>query len=98
LIPIQKTCPNGHQYHKTSNGPVCPIVEQQRKPEAGFLFLVAAPARRALENAGITTLEALSEQLESNLLQLHGLGPSSIPKLRGALEAQGLSFNKEGER
>jgi len=89
-----RTCPEGHQYYKSSDCPVCPICEAERKPEKGFLSLLSAPARRALENSGIATLEKLSAYSEKELLQLHGFGKSSLPKLRAALEAIGLAFKK----
>lgn len=55
---------------------------------------LSAPAKRALENAGINTLDQLAKWTEKDLLQLHGMGPSSIPKLKQALEAEGLAFKK----
>lgn len=87
-----KTCEKGHQYEKSSDCPTCPICEAERKPESGFLSTLGAPARRALENNGITTVDELSRYTEREILQLHGIGPSSMPRLRNALEAQGLSF------
>lgn len=87
-----KTCPKGHQFHKTSNCPTCPVCEAERKPENGFLALLAAPARRALENNGISTLEQLASYSEFELLKLHGLGKASLPVLRTALEKNGLKF------
>ncbi|TWD98665.1 RNA polymerase alpha subunit [Neobacillus bataviensis] len=87
-----RTCDKGHKYYKSSDCPTCPICEQERKPAEGFLSLLSAPARRALENNGITTLQQLANQSENEILQFHGMGPSSIPKLRTALEANGLSF------
>lgn len=66
-----RTCRKGHQYYKTSDCPTCPICEAQRKPKEGFLSLLAAPARRALENKGITSLEQLSKFSEKEILQLH---------------------------
>ena len=87
-----RTCPNGHQYYKSSDCPVCPICEKEGKPEAGFLNGLGAPARRALERAGIKTLEQLSTYSEKELLALHGFGPGSLPKLRQTLQVQGLSF------
>ena len=87
-----KTCEKGHGYQKSSDCPTCPICEQQRKPEEGLLSLLAAPARRALENAGVTTLHQLSRLRESEVLALHGMGPGSLPKLRDALASEGLSF------
>jgi|JI10StandDraft_1071094.scaffolds.fasta_scaffold519643_2 uncharacterized protein YdhG (YjbR/CyaY superfamily) len=53
---------------------------------------LGAPAKRALENNGIKTLKQLSEYRESEILKFHGMGPSSLPKLREALLAVGLSF------
>src|SRR6478752_538952 len=90
-----RICKNGHQYYKSSNCQVCPVCEKEQKPTDGFLSLLSAPARRALENSGIKTLEQLSEFSESEILALHGMGPGSIPKLKTALHNQGLSFKKE---
>lgn len=59
---------------------------------ADFLALLSNPARRALEHQGITSLQELAKYSEREILQLHGIGPSSMPKLRGALQSQGLSF------
>lgn len=60
--------------------------------DSGFLSLLSAPARRALEHHGITSLQQLSQYSEKEILQFHGMGPSSLPKLRTALEKEGLSF------
>jgi len=87
-----RICANGHQYTKTSDCPTCPICENERKPKDGFLSILSAPARRALENKGIKTLKQLSKFSEEEILNLHGMGPASIPKLRSALEAEGLTF------
>lgn len=87
-----KTCDKGHQYYKSTDCPTCPTCEQERKPETGFLSLLSAPARRALENNGITSLQQLSNMSEKGILKFHGMGPASLPKLRAALEAEGLSF------
>ncbi|WP_257667819.1 RNA polymerase alpha subunit C-terminal domain-containing protein [Parapedobacter tibetensis] len=88
-----RICSQGHQYHKSSDCPTCPICEAARKPKDGFLSLISAPARRALEGADITTLAKLSAYSERELLAMHGVGPSTIPTLRSALAAQGLSFS-----
>ena len=90
-----RTCPEGHQYHKSSDCLVCPICEMERKPKNSFLSLLAAPARRALESKGISTLQQLAEYKEREILQLHGMGPGSIPRLRKALQEVGLSFRKD---
>lgn len=87
-----RTCKKGHQYYKSSDCPTCPICEAERKPTDGFLVLLSAPARRALENNQITTLKQLCKYSEAEILQLHGMGPASLPKLRKALKENGLSF------
>lgn len=87
-----RTCEKGHNYYKSTDCPTCPTCEQERKPESGFLSLLSAPARRALENNGITSLEQLSTYSEKDILKFHGMGPASLPKLRAALEAEGFSF------
>ncbi|MFF2590653.1 RNA polymerase alpha subunit C-terminal domain-containing protein [Peribacillus butanolivorans] len=87
-----RTCNKGHKYYKGSDCPTCPICEQERKPDNGFLSLLSAPARRAMENNGVTSLQQLSKFSEKEILQIHGMGPASIPKLRTALETNGLSF------
>lgn len=90
-----RTCPNGHTYYKSSNCLTCPLCENERKPQDGFLSLLSAPARRALENNGITTLKQLSKYSEKEILEFHGMGLGSLPKLRTALKAQKLSFRKK---
>jgi DNA-directed RNA polymerase alpha subunit len=89
-----KTCKNGHQYYKTSDCPTCPICENERKPKNGFLSLMSAPARRALELEGITTLKELAKYTESELLKFHGMGRASIPRLRKALKEIGADLKK----
>ncbi|MEH7110352.1 RNA polymerase alpha subunit C-terminal domain-containing protein, partial [Bacillus sp. JJ1764] len=83
-----------HKYYKSSECPTCPICEQERKPENGFLALLSAPARRALENNGLTTLQKLSSYSEKDIMKFHGIGPASLPKLRSALKEKGLSFKE----
>lgn len=91
---ILKICSRGHKFYKSSDCPTCPVCENERKPKYGFLSLLSAPARRALENKGITTLNKLSIFTENEILSLHGMGPSSIPKLKKVLKDNGLSFKK----
>lgn len=93
-VKSPRTCPNGHNYYKSSDCPVCPICEQERIPESDFLKTLSAPARRALESRGIKTLMQLSKFTETELLALHGLGPGSLPKLQAALKVKGLSLKK----
>lgn len=91
---LLRICKNGHRYYKSSDCPVCPECEREYKPQEGFLSLLAAPAKRALQNKGITTLRRLASHSEKEILQLHGMGSSSIPKLKAVLKQAGLSFKK----
>jgi DNA-directed RNA polymerase alpha subunit len=56
---------------------------------------IAAPAQRALQSIGITSLKQLTKITEAELLQLHGMGPNALGKLRQALAEKGLSFASE---
>ena len=87
-------CPNGHRFFKSSDCPTCPVCEAAKKPGEGFLSAFSAPARRALENSGITNAKQLSKFTEKEVLAFHGMGPASLPILRAALKSEGLSFKK----
>jgi predicted RecB family nuclease len=91
----RRTCPKGHEYWKSSDCPTCPVCEAARKPAAAFMEGLSAPARRALEGVGLTTLAKLSRKSESQVLELHGIGPSAIPKLRAALRKGGRKFAED---
>lgn len=87
-----KTCQNGHQFYKTSDCPTCPVCKKERKPKEGFMPKLSAPARRALGSKQIDSLEKLSGFAEKEILALHGMGKSSIPKLKEAMAKKGLVF------
>ena len=80
-ISTVRICLQGHRYEKSTDCPVCPVCEAERKPADGFFAGLGAPARRALENAGINSVLLLSRKTKKEILKLHGMGPSSIPKL-----------------
>lgn len=87
-------CPNGHTFRKSSDCPVCPVCEAARKPEDGFLSAFAAPARRALEHAGIRNVQDLSQHSEKEIMTLHGMGKSTLTRLHILLAAAGLKFRE----
>lgn len=89
-----KTCPNGHKFTKSSDCPVCPLCEKNNKAKTGFLSELAAPARRALEGKNISTLHQLAKYSEQEIAALHGMGPSTIKKLKVQLSEKKLSFKK----
>ena len=62
--------------------------------EASDLPKPAARARRALAGAGYIRLEDLTKATESEVMQLHGMGPNAMRALRTALEERGLSFRE----
>ena len=90
----RRVCPKGHACFKSSDCPTCPKCEAAKRPGAGFMAQLSAPARRALERAGLTTLTRLARRSERQLLDLHGMGPGSLPKLRAALKQAGKRFAK----
>lgn len=55
---------------------------------------MAAPARRALVNAGLTRLEQLAGESEDRIAGLHGMGPNALSTLRTALRNAGLDFQR----
>lgn len=93
----RRTCPKGHVFTKTSDCPTCPQCEAARAPKEGWLSVFSAPARSALEHAGITTVKELARHTRKQVLALHGMGPASLPNLQAALDGEGLSF-KEPQR
>ena len=66
--------------------------------ESDLPIELAKPAQRALYEAGYLRLEQLTRVSETELKQLHGIGPNAIKQLRRALAAKGLSFADEKTR
>ena len=60
-----------------------------------FLKVLSKPAQRALQAKGISSIHQLAGFSTQDILNLHGVGPSAIPKLREVLQACNLNF-KEG--
>jgi DNA-directed RNA polymerase alpha subunit len=89
---MRKVCENGHLFDKTSNCPICPICDKIRQKSEKVFVGLSAPAQRALMNNGIYSLQDLSNYGENQLLQFHGLGKSSIPKLKRMLQDANLHF------
>jgi DNA-directed RNA polymerase alpha subunit len=67
-------------------------MKKKLKTASDFLSEFVAPARRALENEGITSAPQLARYSEREILQLHGMGASSLPALRRLLKEKGLKF------
>ncbi len=53
---------------------------------------IGQPAQSALQHAGITTLDQLTEYSEKELLALHGFGPKALGILKQVLADNNLSL------
>ena len=63
-----------------------------KKRDHDHLPKIGAPATRALNEAGYTRLEDLTQATEEELLALHGMGPKAMGILKSALAGRGLTF------
>ena len=70
-------------------------MEKTGEHENDLLSGLSAPAKRALENNGINSATQLAKFSENEILKLHGIGKTSIPKLKIALKKEGLQFPKK---
>lgn len=93
-----RTCDKGHSYYKSTDCPTCPTCEKLKKPHTGFLALLSSPARNTLLHYGIDSLEKLLSYTEKDILKLHGIGKTSLPVYRKALEEGGLAFKNDEKR
>lgn len=89
------TCINGHAVLKKSSCESCPVCEKARLEGNGVFRMLTAPARRAFENTGIETLEQLQQYSSDELLNLHGIGKTSIPKIIQLLNEHGLHLKEK---
>lgn len=67
----------------------------KEKTPTGVFADMASPVRGALEHKGIKTLKQLSKYTEKEILNMHGIGPSSMPLFKKKLKDAGLSFKTE---
>ncbi len=56
---------------------------------------LSQPAHRALASIGIRELQQLTKFTESEIKQLHGMGPKALGELRQTLVGRGLRFAPE---
>lgn len=62
-------------------------------PGRGLPRNLGRPATRALEAAGLTTLEAVAAHGRAATAALHGVGPRAVERLQDALAAAGLGWS-----
>ena len=67
-------------------------MKKHSDPRVSDLPKLAAPAQRALSGAGIQSLKHLTRYSETEIKELHGIGPNALKELRRALAAGGMSF------
>jgi predicted flap endonuclease-1-like 5' DNA nuclease len=60
--------------------------------ESGLTKAIGKPATRGLNGQGIETYEQLAGFTESQLLEIHGVGPRAIGILREELSKRSLKF------
>ena len=98
MAKTKKTCPKGHTFYKSSDCPTCPFCEKEKESPSGFLSLLSNPARNALLNAGIDTIEKLASYSQKEILKLHGIGKASLTPFHKSLHEKGLSFKIEDKK
>ena len=67
-------------------------MKQKPGKQESDLPKISAPARRALTAAGVKSLEDLTIFTEKEILQLHGMGPNAMGKLKIAMKEKKLLF------
>lgn len=55
---------------------------------------LSAPACRALVNAKILKISDLAKFTQTQIESLHGIGPTTLPKLAKAMKSAGMKFAK----
>jgi hypothetical protein len=58
------------------------------------LLKLAAPAQRALADAGITSLSRFANLNEGEIKQLYGVGPNTLKQLKLAMNKKGVTFKR----
>jgi len=66
-----------------------------RKPKDDFLSHFAAPARRVLQNNGITSIDQLSQFNEKQIKELHGIGKQALQLMHLLLKQCGKDFRRD---
>lgn len=87
-----RICSQGHRYYKSTECSTCPKCAQLNKPTEGLFARLSSPARNALLQQDITTVQQLAKYTEKEILSFHGIGPSTLPLLKRALEEENLCF------
>jgi len=73
-------------------------VQQQDEKQINYFPQLSAPARRALQNNGLKTLQDLAKYSEAEILQFHGIGKTAIPAIQKVLKEKGFNFRVRYKR
>lgn len=90
----KKICKQGHIFYKSSDCSTCLICDKE-KLKAGIFADMGSPVRRALDHARIKTLKQLARHTEQEILNMHGVGPSSMQLFKKKLKNDGFSFKNK---
>lgn len=63
--------------------------------EKAFPSFLSQPAQRALQGAGVLSLQDCTRYSQKELAKLHGMGPNAMKKLEEAMQQHGLTFRSE---
>jgi hypothetical protein len=69
-------------------------VARSNESENPLFGRLSAPARRALEAAGISSVEHLAQHTRRDIKSLHGIGPLAMLQLDKTLNERGLRFKE----
>jgi len=85
-------CEQGHKYRRKGTCRVCPKCERMKSIPDGFLKILSAPARRAMEANGITDLTDLSNYTLHEIAAWHGVGKTTLMLLSQEMTKNKLEF------
>jgi DNA-directed RNA polymerase alpha subunit len=60
------------------------------------LIKLATPAKRALQNANIQSLNDFGNFTETEIASLHGIGLNALEKIKEAMKQNQITFRKQG--
>jgi predicted flap endonuclease-1-like 5' DNA nuclease len=70
------------------------VTDTRHPNRAAFPSGMSGPALRALDTAGIRSMDDLPRWKERDIAALHGMGPKGVRMLRDALTSSGRRFSQ----
>ncbi len=81
-----------HRAPKPLAAELTAIIESGEHPDSDLPAGIGKAATRALLTAGLTTLDKVATRSETELLEMHGVGPKAVRILADALVEQGKAL------